>query len=87
MEEAAGDAAAAAAAEAEAAAGGAPAGTTADGLSAASTSDGSLLGGKEIGEMLAFALPALGMVLADPLMSLIDTGGLVAAWVAGWVGG
>jgi hypothetical protein len=68
VEEAAGDAAAAAAA------GGAPAGT-ADGLPGASTSASSLLGSKEVGEMLAFALPALGMVLADPLMSLIDTGG------------
>lgn len=32
-----------------------------------------MLQSREIGEMLGFALPALGMVLADPLMSLIDT--------------
>ncbi|KAL4424560.1 hypothetical protein ABPG77_009144 [Micractinium sp. CCAP 211/92] len=32
-----------------------------------------LLGSRDLGEMLGFALPALGMVLADPLMSLIDT--------------
>lgn len=33
----------------------------------------SILQRKEVQEMLLFAVPALGMVLADPLMSLIDT--------------
>jgi hypothetical protein len=68
LEEAAADAVAAALAAGE---GGGPpeeaAGGAAEGLR------GGLLASKEVQEMLAFAVPALGMVLADPLMSLIDT--------------
>lgn len=45
----------------------------AEGEAEVDTTEG-LLQSKELREMLAFAVPALGMVLADPLMSLIDTG-------------
>ncbi|KAI7838915.1 hypothetical protein COHA_007321 [Chlorella ohadii] len=77
LEEAAADAAAAALAAAgssaqeEAAEGGAAA---AGAAGAAGATQGVLFASKEVQEMLAFAVPALGMVLADPLMSLIDTG-------------
>lgn len=64
-----------AASAAEAAAGGA-------GEEAGDDSTEGLLRSRELGEIVGFALPALGMVLADPLMSLIDTG-TCCCWAAG----
>lgn len=86
VEEAAADAAALASLEATTEAAAAGGGSAAAASGGTDTAAGSQAAAGQLHELLGLAVPALGMVLADPLMSLIDVGerGGRGGWVPVW---